>query len=435
MKSWELAFPSRHDASPIPWDSLGHSWAELERVLQRQDSSLHQRAAQLFRSHTEQKKAELLKLAQDGAPRPSGSKLDDALCRYLSVNCDEYDAVFAKQIREAAPKWFTDKVADKQRELLRLARTGTPRPSFRSHDKYERVLATALMHYMNPARQGYDAKFAVMIKEEAPHWIPKERMRAKKAELLQAAQSGQFQKRPSVRAAKNPTERRLARSLRMYTDKSSKCYDAELSARIRALAPNWFDWSERVAARREALIKYARSGAERPRWNADPAMRSLVCTLQHAQVRDPNLLRKLHKLRPDWFVHPGVIRAKVIKDDLLNLASRGEPRPAPGSKLERCLSRFTANASQSLDLAFTAQIKKAAPQWFANTADVNKAALRKLARSGARRPSSSASDPGERRLGRALCNYTTGSVFDKAFDKEIRKLRRDWFTRTQGSSK
>ena len=139
------------------------------------------------------------------------------------------------------------------------------------------------------------------------------------------------------------------------------------------------------------------------------------------------------------------------KRRLLELATSGAKRPEKSEKLGIALNRY---CSGSYDSDFDKQIRILRPDWFVTTAAISKQELLELAKSGAPRPSSSAwlkyqknplpsetvEEAGhaedvyaaaikEQRLGRALINYTSKSrkTYDAAFDAEIRALRPDWF--------
>jgi hypothetical protein len=129
MQPWELTIPSQNSTDPIPWDALGHSWAELNRSLQRDRSSLHQRACELFGSLADQRKASLLARARSGLPRPSAGAKDHterllawALSRYTTRSV-QYDATFTKQIRNLAPAWFHPEASNAELFVATVHRT------------------------------------------------------------------------------------------------------------------------------------------------------------------------------------------------------------------------------------------------------------------------------------------------------------------------
>lgn len=114
----------------------------------------------------------ILEIAESGGPRPKQrSKLGSALCSYLkkgSGGC--YDADFEAQLRKIRPDWFvtqTDIANQKKAEILKLAREGKPRPSQRTR------LGQALSSYLTKKRRGYDAEFEKELRAIRPDWFRK----------------------------------------------------------------------------------------------------------------------------------------------------------------------------------------------------------------------------------------------------------------------
>lgn len=114
------------------------------------------------------KKEKLLKLAQQGKPRPNAKKhpLGMSLNKYISKSGSCYDAEFDEQIRRLAPHWFANTAEENKKSLLDIARSGQPRPKFK-----QSKLGTVLRFYTCPSASSYDADFTKKIKKLAPKWF------------------------------------------------------------------------------------------------------------------------------------------------------------------------------------------------------------------------------------------------------------------------
>lgn len=114
------------------------------------------------------KKEKLLKLAQQGKPRPNAKKhpLGMSLNKYISKSGSCYDADFDEQIRRLAPHWFVNTAEENKKYLLDIARSGQPRPKFK-----ESKLGTVLRFYICPSASSYDPEFAKKVKKLAPKWF------------------------------------------------------------------------------------------------------------------------------------------------------------------------------------------------------------------------------------------------------------------------
>ncbi|NBT57267.1 hypothetical protein EBT16_00625 [bacterium] len=115
------------------------------------------------------------------------------------------------------------------------------------------------------------------------------------------------------------------------------------------------------------------------------------------------------------------------KSKLREIAERGDPRPSQKTKIGRSLSDYTSPANRSYDPLFHRDMKKIRPEWFMSQTQVasgKKKELLKMARRGDPRPSYD-----KTKIGQALSNYTRkkSPAYDPVFDKQIRKLRPDWF--------
>ncbi len=111
----------------------------------------------------------------------------------------------------------------------------------------------------------------------------------------------------------------------------------------------------------------------------------------------------------------------INKKILLEMAKDKKERPKQKTNLGNCLSDFTCKSNYKYDPVFDKQIKKLRPDWF-YWPESNKKTLLEMATKGENRPSQ------KTKSGLALSIYTNkSSSYDPVFDKKIRKLRPDWF--------
>ncbi len=348
------------------------------------------------------KKEELLELAKNGEPKPHhSSMLGSTLGSYICKVCSSYDAVFDKEIRELAPDWFVNPADANKEELLKLARSGEPRPYHKTR------LGKFLHSYINKGKK-YNSKFNTQIRESAPHWFVNPAT-AKKEELLELAKNGE---------PKPYCKSKLGHALKSYTSKCNTSYDLDFDKQIRELAPGWIYVNPSIANKKE-LLKLAKDGRSRPNCQKCKLGRRLtdytnkLCSSYNAAFD-----KEIRELRPDWFVNP----ADEKREELLKIAKSGGPKPQPRTKIWTALSNYT-NKSGSYNLAFDKEIRELRPDWFINTADEKKKEFLKLAKTGKPKPN------GRSRLGQSLSSYTNknNDAHDPIFDKEIRELRPQWF--------
>ena len=108
--------------------------------------------------------------------------------------------------------------------------------------------------------------------------------------------------------------------------------------------------------------------------------------------------------------------------------------PASGqnkTSLGRILWRMTTKGDSAYYEAFDKEIRAARPDWFVDTATLNKNLLRHMAATDQPRPA--ASGKNATKLGKALCTYTSESnpkTYDPVFTSELRRLNSKWFIRS-----
>lgn len=179
-----------------------------------------------FVSPLTRKKKSLLEMAERGEPRPSRTtKIGIALCSYTMESCVCYDAAFDRKIRRMRPDWFvpmSEKVGEKKRLLLEMAKRGEPKPLFKNPIRH------CLHSYTKKTSGCYDPDFTRQIKKLAPDWFLTGPERNKRRFLEMA-------KRKEPRP-----KRKTMFILYHYIRKASPCHDPKFTREIMRLAPHWF---------------------------------------------------------------------------------------------------------------------------------------------------------------------------------------------------
>jgi hypothetical protein len=115
-------------------------------------------------------KQTLLDMAEKGDPRPSQkTKIGRALSEYTSPSNRSYDRDFHRRIKGTRPEWFlsqTQMADQKKKELLKMAREGAARPS---HDRTR--IGQALSNYTRKSSTVYDPAFDKTIRKLRPDWF------------------------------------------------------------------------------------------------------------------------------------------------------------------------------------------------------------------------------------------------------------------------
>jgi uncharacterized protein YihD (DUF1040 family) len=110
------------------------------------------------------------------------------------------------------------------------------------------------------------------------------------------------------------------------------------------------------------------------------------------------------------------------------MAREGKKRPSQKSYLGRALNTYTSPRSSSFgpNLTFTKKIKKLRPDWFDKT-DHKRQLLLAIAKEGRPKPGR------ETELGIAFNHYTTKSsyCYHAKFNEEIKKLRPEWMNKPE----
>lgn len=180
---------------------------------------------------------------------------------------------------------------------------------------------------------------------------------------------------------------------------------------------------------KRTLLEMAKRGEQRP-----PKLSRLGIALSNYTndgntSYDPAFDITVRHIAANWFLDANA--AQTQKNLLLEMAERGDKRPAARTPLGTALQNFIAPYSRTFDQQFADTIRAKVAHWFrSNDKKLPSSAERKerLLEMGAR---------GERRpqdtmMGQALRAFTTKGARGYApdFDEAIRKLRPDWFNQT-----
>jgi len=172
--------PSSHSGDA----DVGHLGRALSRYTRPSQSSRYRefnkeiRALRpdWFESTSESRKRRFIAAAKSGKTQPGWNKRrkDAELLRlYLTKGSKVYDAEFAKDLKEANPKWGVnknDKSADKKKQLLAMAKRGESKPMHAKKGKSVNSLRAALNRYTLKKSESYDATFAAKIRK-ASDWL------------------------------------------------------------------------------------------------------------------------------------------------------------------------------------------------------------------------------------------------------------------------
>jgi hypothetical protein len=244
---------------------------------------------------TQERKTELLAMAQRGEPRPKKQRhpLSSLLAYCTSPSSTGYDPVLTQQLRKIAPPWFLKSSVVKKATLLQMAQERHPRPFSK-----KTILGTALVNYTNPSSRCYDEAFTRQIKRISPPdwWMHNQRFvsATRKEYLLNLARSGQ----PKPRGL-HGLQANLRGSLYRYTTPHDPGFDPAFTRQLRKLAPDWLE--KPVEVKKATLLKMARHGELPPQrlsplWNA---LRNY--TRPTGFSYDPDFTRQLKTLAPQWF--------------------------------------------------------------------------------------------------------------------------------------
>jgi hypothetical protein len=237
----------------------------------------------------------------------------------------------------------------KKQILLEMAGRGVPKSSLKG------PLRKDLRYFTCKSSGRYDPEFTKRIGELNPDWLAPQIVLNKRL-LLDMA--GRGEPKPNHKT-------HLGQVFRTYTQKSSKIYDPKFTKRIRELRPDWLaTLDESTNSKKRILIDMAAKGGAKPSLKTSMGKFLYVCTLKSSIYFDPEFTNEIKKRAPDWLTPSRSERTSQTKRLLLDMASKGEPKPSSKTSLHKALYRFTRKSCGSYDPIFTRNIKKLAPHWF-----------------------------------------------------------------------
>ena len=301
-----------------------------------------------FRSDTvEGKKARLLEYAKEGVQRGELPKdLNNALSGYTCSNSTSYNIDFNSEIRLLAKHWFpSDMVKDKKARLLEYAKEGVQR------SELPKDLNSALVRYACSKAKSYDIEFNSEIRLLAKHWFPSNRVKGKKARLLEYAKEG-------VQRGELPKD--LNSALSSYINSKSKSYDIEFDSEIRLLAKHWFI-ADRVKDKKARILEYAKEGVQRGELPKDLNSALSSYTSSKHSSYDTEFDSEIRLLAKHWFRSD---RVKDKKDRLFEYAKEGVQRGELPKDLNSALKSYTNSKANSYDSKFNSEVRLLAKHWF-----------------------------------------------------------------------
>lgn len=252
---------------------------------------------------------------------------------------------------------------------------------------------------------------------------------AKREILLDIARSGQ--PKPKIATP-------LGMALWDYTHKKKNgSYNELFDKEIRRLRPDWFIYINTAIAKRKELLAMAKNGEARPHRRTLLGKALAEYINKTSESYNADFAETIKTTRPDWFQSPAQRSSnkKKRKQKLLQMAQSGEPKPIIGKHpLGGVLKNYCCKSSIQYDSAFDSRIRNLRPDWFLTKQDVaarKKKTLLQLANNGV--PKLSISHD----LYMPLRRYTTATskYYDLEFDREIRKVRPDWFVTNKNKEK
>ena len=171
--------------------------------------------------------------------------------------------------------------------------------------------------------------------------------------------------------------------------------------------------------RKQELLQLAKEGKPRPVAGSAIAQCLFKYTSARNSCYDAEFSNQIRSMTPNW----GWRYPERDRQTLLDMAKRGDERPKNKTTLAHKLANYTTVTSVSYNRALTRKLKKLAPHWWRDTVKEKKQQLLELARSGGDKPKGSVS------LNVALYRYTTKGrpQYDAVFREKLRRLAPHWF--------
>jgi hypothetical protein len=292
------------------------------------------------------KKQKLIEMANNRESRPHSRKTKEgrALRSYTNKSSDCYCEKFYKTIYKLRPDWFESTSQIMKQKLIQMAKNKEDRPKQNTKE------GRALRSYTNKSSDCYCEKFDKIIRSLPIFWF---------------ASKSYFVKQKLIQMAKNKEDRpkrntKEGRALNNYIFKSSSAYCPEFDKTIHKLRPDWFMKSS--DKKKQLLIDMANSGAKRPNSKKTKEGWALSSyTNKSSDYYCEKFDKTIRKLRPDWFEST----SQIMKQKLINMAKRDEPRPnCLKTKEGRALTKYINKSQSTYCPKFDKTIRKLAPSWF-----------------------------------------------------------------------
>lgn len=241
------------------------------------------------------KKDELIKMAQNGDQKPNArtNELGKILPFYLNPKSPLFDKDFRIVIKKIRPDWFDNQYSNlilKKERLIEMASSGMEAP------KTKTSLGETLRRLLRKSSSIYDPSFTKNIEKIRSDWIDTHITMANKykEQLLKIAENGDC--RPIK--GKHP----LGIRLNCYTNKASGSYDHVFCGRIKKLRKDWFRDNSSVKKNKIKILRIAEEMGERPNQKTSKLGVALSnYTYTTSKCYDSEFDAKIRALRPDWF--------------------------------------------------------------------------------------------------------------------------------------
>ena len=179
------------------------------------------------------------------------------------------------------------------------------------------------------------------------------------------------------------------------------------------------------AYKKQQLLKMAGRGEPKPRRRTKIGEAFVNYTQKGSKFYDPAFTKQIGKIAPDWFLS----KSEYKKQQLLEMARKGEPKPKHKHRLYYGFYDFTWSKSRRFDKDFTKEIRSIRPDWFLSNSDHKKQILLDMASKGEPRPKRLKDfRKSESKIAHAFFSYIRkDGNYDPAFTKQIKKLAPHWF--------
>jgi hypothetical protein len=215
---------------------------------------------------------------------------------YMTKNSTSYDLSFDTAMRAVPSDWFDAERyvrGNKAREaVFKLAKSGGPRPQEKTGDPFTTAMCSQVHWHRDE------------LSKIRPDWYDQDaadRVIRIKEEILALASSGA--KRPARRYAGSAELERLAEAIDRFTSPSQHAYDAEFTAKLKALRPDWFRdtklelMRQRDEEDKKKFVEMAAAGTKRPSIKEQP---KLARRLLRLIDKDEEFHRQITAANPTW---------------------------------------------------------------------------------------------------------------------------------------